>query len=132
MLKPGGVLNILDLTSTITISDSDDAPATQAPETRRSHQSDPAQDLAQLWDHDIDDADSEKSDGSNHEEHNDFEVEDEEDLQDVLADVLSRTFAQEQARWRNDDGLDAERQPRPRAPVKPSVDELRIHECPSQ
>jgi hypothetical protein len=52
-------------------------------------------DPAQLWDHDIDDADSEKSDGSNHEEHNDIEVEDEEDLQDVPADVLSRTFAQE-------------------------------------
>ncbi|KAJ7312315.1 hypothetical protein DFH08DRAFT_1044818 [Mycena albidolilacea] len=89
------------------ISDSDDAPAPQAPETRRSHRSDPAQDPAELWDHDVDDADSEKSNGSNDEEHNDFEVEDEEDLQHVPTDVLSRTFAQE-ARWQNDDGLDAD------------------------
>ncbi|KAJ7810912.1 hypothetical protein B0H14DRAFT_3151027 [Mycena olivaceomarginata] len=63
---------------------------------------------AELWDHDVDDADSEKSDGSNDEEHDDFEVEDEEDLQHVPTDVLSRTFAQEQARWQNDDGLDAD------------------------
>ncbi|KAJ7310757.1 hypothetical protein DFH08DRAFT_822857 [Mycena albidolilacea] len=83
------------------VSDSDDAPraAPQAPETRRSHRSDPAQDPAELWDHDVDDADSEKSDRSNDEEHNDFEVEDEEDLQHVPAD---------QARWQNDDGLDAD------------------------
>ncbi|KAJ7300953.1 hypothetical protein DFH08DRAFT_1090378 [Mycena albidolilacea] len=66
------------------ISDSDDAPVPQAPETRRSHRSDPAQDPAELWDHDVDDADSEKSDGSN-DEHDDFEVEDEEDLQHVPA-----------------------------------------------
>ncbi|KAJ6468790.1 hypothetical protein C8R45DRAFT_1167428 [Mycena sanguinolenta] len=89
------------------ISDSEETPAPQAPQPRKSRQLDPTQDPAELWDHD--DADSDKSDRSNHEEVNDFEVEDGEDLEHVPADVLSQRFAQE-ARWQdgNDDDVEAD------------------------
>ncbi|KAJ6459243.1 hypothetical protein C8R45DRAFT_1221410 [Mycena sanguinolenta] len=101
------------------ISDSEETPAPQAPQPRKSRQLDPTQDPAELWDHD--DAESDKSDRSNQEEVNDFEVEDEEDLEHVPADVLSQRFAQE-ARWQdgNDDDVEAD-----------VDDDFPAHECPS-
>ncbi|KAJ7889275.1 hypothetical protein B0H14DRAFT_3429584 [Mycena olivaceomarginata] len=49
---------------------------------------------------DKDDAESEKSEtSSNHVEDDDFAVEEDEDLQNVPAEVLSRTFAQERPHW---------------------------------